>query len=79
MLPMLWASLGMSTKSVEDRLKVGLLTIFPCVQLAFRNVAAVPREASMAQKSRAPLLLRQALRLRLQFVRRCLICFRSKG
>jgi hypothetical protein len=51
MLPMLWASLGMSTKSVEDRLKVGLLTIFLCVQPAFRNAAAVPREASRAQKS----------------------------
>jgi hypothetical protein len=51
---MLRASLGMSTKSVEDRLKVGLLTIFPCVQPAFRNAAAVPREASRAQKSPCP-------------------------
>ena len=51
---MLWASLGISTKSVGDRLKVGLFTIFVCVQLAFRNVAAVPREASRAQKSPCP-------------------------
>jgi hypothetical protein len=48
------ASLGISTKSVEDRLKVGLFTIFACVQPAFRNVAAVPREASRAQKSPCP-------------------------
>jgi hypothetical protein len=51
---MLRASLGMSTKSVEDRLKVGLLTIFSCVQPAFRNAAAVSREASRAQKSPCP-------------------------
>jgi hypothetical protein len=51
---MLRASLGMSTKSVEDKLKVGLLTIFPCVQPDFRNAAAVPREASRAQKSPCP-------------------------
>jgi hypothetical protein len=48
---MLRTSLGMSTKSVEDRLKVGLLTIFLCVQPAFRNAAVVPREASRLQKS----------------------------
>ena len=51
---MLRASLGMSPKSIEDRLKVGLLTIFSCVQPAFKNVAAVPREASRAQKSPCP-------------------------
>ena len=51
---MLRASLGISTKSVEDRLKVGLFTIFACVQPAFRNAAAVPREASRAQKSLCP-------------------------
>jgi hypothetical protein len=51
---MLRASLGMSTKFVEDRLKVGLLTIFLCVQPAFKNVAAAPREASRAQKSLCP-------------------------
>jgi hypothetical protein len=54
LLPMLRASLGISTKSVEDRLKVGLFTIFACVQPAFRNAAAVPREASRAQKSPCP-------------------------
>jgi hypothetical protein len=51
---MLRASLGISTKSVEDRLKVVLLTIFSCVQPAFRNVAAMLREASRAQKSPCP-------------------------
>jgi hypothetical protein len=51
---MLRASLGISTKSVKDRLKVGLFTLFACVQPAFRNVAAVPREASRAQKSPCP-------------------------
>jgi hypothetical protein len=51
LLPMLRASLGISTKSVEDRLKVGLFTIFVCVQPAFINATAVPREASRAQKS----------------------------
>jgi hypothetical protein len=54
LLLMLCASLGMSTKSIEIRLKVGLLTIFLCVQPAFRNAAAVPREASRAQKSPCP-------------------------
>ena len=51
---MLRASLGISTKSVKDRLNVGLFTIFACVQPAFRNVAAVPREASRAHKSACP-------------------------
>jgi hypothetical protein len=51
---MLRASPRISTKSVEDRLKVGLFTIFACVQPAFRNAAAVPREASRAQKSLCP-------------------------
>jgi hypothetical protein len=54
LLPMLRASSGISTKFVEDRLKVGLFTIFACVQPAFRNAAAVPREASRAQKSPCP-------------------------
>jgi hypothetical protein len=51
LLPMLRAILGMSTKSDADRLKFGLFKIFACVQPAFKNVAAVPREASRAQKS----------------------------
>jgi hypothetical protein len=48
LLTMLRASLGISTKSVEDRLKVGLFTIFACVQPTFKNAAAVPQEASRA-------------------------------
>jgi hypothetical protein len=48
---MLWAILGMSTKFVADRLKFGLFKFFACVQPAFKNAAAVPREASRAQKS----------------------------
>jgi hypothetical protein len=54
LLPMLQALLGMTTKSDGDRLKFGLFTIFVCVQPAFRNAAAVPREASRAQKSLCP-------------------------
>ena len=54
LFPMLRASLGISTKSVGDRLKVGLFTVFACVQPAFKNAAAVPREASKAQKSLCP-------------------------
>jgi hypothetical protein len=54
---MLRASLGISTKSVGDRLKVGLFTVFACVQPAFINAAAVPREASKAQKSPCPAIL----------------------
>jgi hypothetical protein len=79
LLPMLRALLGMTTKSDGDRLKFGLFTIFACVQPAFRNAAVVPREASRAKKSPCPVLLRQAPPLRLQYVRRCLICFRPKG
>jgi hypothetical protein len=51
---MLRALLGMSTKYDGDRLKFGLFTIFACVQSAFRNAAAVPREASRAHKSPCP-------------------------
>jgi hypothetical protein len=54
LLPMLRAILGMSTKSNGDRLKFGLFTTFACVQPAFKNAAAVPREASRAQKSPCP-------------------------
>jgi hypothetical protein len=54
LLPMLRAILGMSTKSDGDGLKFGLFTIFVCVQPAFKNAAAVPREASRAQKSSCP-------------------------
>jgi hypothetical protein len=54
LLPMLRASPGISIKSIEYRLNVGLFTIFPCVQPAFKNAAVVPREASRAQKSPCP-------------------------
>jgi hypothetical protein len=54
LLPMLWAILGMSTKSDADRLKFGLFKFFVCVQLAFKNDAAIPREDSRAQKSPCP-------------------------
>jgi hypothetical protein len=37
---MLRASLGISIKSDGDRLKVGLFTVFTCVQPAFKNAAA---------------------------------------
>ena len=51
LFPMLRASLGISIKSDGDWLKVGLFTVFACVQPAFKNAAAVPREANKAQKS----------------------------
>jgi hypothetical protein len=51
---MLWARLGISVKSAGDKLKFGLLTIFPCVQPVFIKATAVPREASRAQKSPCP-------------------------
>jgi hypothetical protein len=54
LLPKLRAILGMSTKSDTDRLKFGLFKIFACVQPTFKNVAAVPREATRAQKSLCP-------------------------
>jgi hypothetical protein len=54
LLPMLWAILGMSTKFDADRLKFGLSKNFACVQPAFKNATAVPREASRAQKSPCP-------------------------
>jgi hypothetical protein len=51
LFPILRARLGISIKSVGDKLKFGLLTIFPCSQPDFMKAAAVPREASRAQKS----------------------------
>jgi hypothetical protein len=50
----LLAKLGISIKSEADKLKFGLFTIFPCVQPAFKKAAAVPREATRAQKSACP-------------------------
>jgi hypothetical protein len=44
----------MSFKSAGDRLKFGLFTMFPCVQPAFMKAAAMPQEASRAQKSPCP-------------------------
>jgi hypothetical protein len=51
---MLRASLGISIKSDGNRVKVGLFTVFACVHPAFKNAAAVTREASKAQKSPCP-------------------------
>jgi hypothetical protein len=54
LFPILWARLGISTRSAGDRLKFGLFTIFPCVQPAFIKARTVPREANRAQKSPCP-------------------------
>jgi hypothetical protein len=54
LFPMLLAKLGISIKSEADKLKFGLFTMFPCVQPAFKKAAAVPREATRAQKSACP-------------------------
>ena len=51
---MLQARSGISSKIDGDRVKLGLLTIFPWSQPAFRKAAAVPREATQAQKSPCP-------------------------
>jgi hypothetical protein len=51
---MFQAIFRMSIKSNADKLKFGLFKIFACVQPAFKNAAAVPREASRAQKSPCP-------------------------
>jgi hypothetical protein len=48
---MLRARLGILSKSAGDKLKLGLLTTFPCSQPDFRKATAVPREATRAQKS----------------------------
>jgi hypothetical protein len=68
LLPMLQASLGISIKSDGDRLKVGLFTVFACVQPAFKNAAAVPREASKAHIHHARLSLHQVHQLHFQYV-----------
>jgi hypothetical protein len=54
LFPILRARLGISIKSIGDKLKFGLLTIFPCSQPDFMKATAVPREASRAQKSACP-------------------------
>jgi hypothetical protein len=54
LFPILRARLGISIKSTGDKIKFGLLTIFPCVQPDFMKATAVPREASRAQKSACP-------------------------
>jgi hypothetical protein len=48
---MLRARLGISSRIAGDRLKLGLLIIFPCSQPDFKNATVVPREATRAQKS----------------------------
>jgi hypothetical protein len=48
---MLRALVGMSTRSVGDRLKFDLLTTLAWLHPTFMKVAAVPREATSAQKS----------------------------
>jgi hypothetical protein len=57
LFPMLQARLGISTRSAGDKLKLGLLTIFPGVQPNFRKAIAVPREATRAQKSPCPAII----------------------
>jgi hypothetical protein len=51
---MLWARLGILSRSAGDKLKLGLLTTFPCSQPDFWKATAVPREATRAQKSPCP-------------------------
>jgi Mn2+/Fe2+ NRAMP family transporter len=53
---MLRASPGISTRSDDERLKVGLLTVLACVHSALKNAAVVPREANRAHKSSCPVI-----------------------
>jgi hypothetical protein len=57
LFPMLRARLGISIRSAGDKLKLGLLTTFPCSQPDFRKATAVPREATRAQKSPCPAII----------------------
>jgi hypothetical protein len=57
LFPMLRARLEISTRYAGDKLKLGLLTTFPCVQPDFRKATAVPREATRAQKSPCPAII----------------------
>jgi hypothetical protein len=54
LFPILRASPGILIRSDDNKLKVGLFTVFACVHPAFKNAAVVPREASRAQKSPCP-------------------------
>jgi hypothetical protein len=54
LFPILRIRLGISIKSIGDKLNIGLLTIFPCSQPDFIKAKAVPREVSRAQKSACP-------------------------
>jgi hypothetical protein len=42
LFPMLRARLGISIRSAGDKLKFGLLTIFPCAQPDFMKATVVP-------------------------------------
>ena len=53
---MLWALSGISTRSDVERLKFGLLTALAWLHSAFMKAAAVPREATSAQKSPWPVM-----------------------
>jgi hypothetical protein len=50
------ASPGILIRSRGDRLKFGLFTVFACIHPAFKNAAAVPREANRTQKSPCPVI-----------------------
>jgi hypothetical protein len=54
LFPILRARLGISIKSVGDKLKFGMLSTFPCSQPDFMKATVVPREATRAQKSACP-------------------------
>jgi hypothetical protein len=78
LLPMHQALLGMSTKSDGDRLKFGIFTNLRAYSQPSKMLQLCHAKLAGHRSHRDPLLLRQAPRLRLQCVRRCLICFRPK-
>ena len=52
LFPILWARLRISIKSVGDKLKFGLLTIFPCSQPDFMKATAVPQGCRCSEATR---------------------------
>jgi hypothetical protein len=78
LLPMLRAILGMSTKSNADRLKFGLFKILRVYSLPSKMLRLYHEKLAGHRSLHARLLLRRALLLRPQYVRRCWKCFWPK-
>jgi hypothetical protein len=75
---MLRARLRILSRSAGDKLKLGLLTTFPCSQPDFKKATAVPREATRAQKSPCPAITSSSHQFHHRYVRRPLAGLQSK-